>query len=263
MMLNESQLTLLQSLQQPYSVAALAADIDPSMTLIADPYERTMVIPNQAEAFQQLFEYWQQAHPEAGAKYWTVRSWSMLTWQPVALALISAFGSQQLIDFRYFQQGLKQGVVSGFVWSKPLDERSELDPLRRVAALSPQLNMLFDQYLQQLTQYGPLQHSVAMRLVKDQLAKMILQLAEMMPAGAQALAEPITALWCQHLNINTKPAYMQIPLASGNHKTVVKRGACCLHYYRDDGDFCLTCPKQNKQQWQASIHQYQQTQTVK
>ncbi|RJG47508.1 siderophore ferric iron reductase [Motilimonas pumila] len=257
-MLDKNQIALLQSLRQPFPVAPLAAEIDPSMALLADPTEHTMIQPDQPDAVVQLFKYWQQAHPEAGDKYWTVRSWTMLTWQPVALALISAFGSQQLISFSHFQQRLKQGLVSGFYWAQPLEEYSDLDPINRVLQLSAELNTLFQHYLLQLTQCGPLQHSVAMRLVKDQLAKMILQLAAMMPAGAEALAEPITALWCQSLQINTKPAYLNIPLAENANKTVVKRSACCLHYYRDDGDFCLTCPKQNKQQWQHSISQYQQ-----
>ena len=56
-----------------------------SALLMAPPHGA----PNEVAAA--LHGHWQQAHPEAGAAYWLTRSWGMLCWQSIYLAMVAVY----------------------------------------------------------------------------------------------------------------------------------------------------------------------------
>ncbi|MCE9863555.1 siderophore ferric iron reductase, partial [Aeromonas caviae] len=61
-----------------------------------------------------LHAHWQQAHPEAGPAYWLTRSWGMLCWQSIYLAMVAVYRHQAVPALDRLGQGHEAGVVSGF-----------------------------------------------------------------------------------------------------------------------------------------------------
>ena len=62
-----------------------------------------------------LHAHWRQAHPEAGPAYWLTRSWGMLCWQSIYLAMVAVYrvGAVPALD-RLGQWYEEAGLVSGF-----------------------------------------------------------------------------------------------------------------------------------------------------
>ena len=61
-----------------------------------------------------LHEYWRLAHPEAGPAYWLTRSWGMLCWQSIYLAMVAVYRLRAVPALERLGQGYQDGLVSGF-----------------------------------------------------------------------------------------------------------------------------------------------------
>ncbi|WP_223916990.1 siderophore ferric iron reductase, partial [Aeromonas caviae] len=83
-----------------------AGDVRPPLTDAAGA--------TSAEVAAALHAHWQQAHPEAGPAYWLTRSWGMLCWQSIYLAMVAVYRHQAVPALDRLGQGHEAGVVSGF-----------------------------------------------------------------------------------------------------------------------------------------------------
>lgn len=81
-----------------------------------------------------LYQHWQQAHPEAGPHYWTVRSWTYLVWQPIYLTLLGVHLAQRVPCLASLGQAVQGGVVSGFCLPEHCPQQATEDQLIGLAA---------------------------------------------------------------------------------------------------------------------------------
>ncbi|MEF1192735.1 siderophore ferric iron reductase, partial [Vibrio parahaemolyticus] len=49
---------------------------------------------------QELYRQLSETYPESGRAYWLTRTWDLLCWQPIYVALVSIYGFQSLPNLR-------------------------------------------------------------------------------------------------------------------------------------------------------------------
>ena len=91
----------------------------PSLTgevLVSDRTEPGYIVAgiDNGRAIGELYDYWREHFPEGGEPYWSVRSWTMLVWQPAFLAIAAVHGAGLSIDLLRLQQRRSGGVLAGF-----------------------------------------------------------------------------------------------------------------------------------------------------
>ncbi|WP_157822379.1 siderophore ferric iron reductase [Psychromonas sp. Urea-02u-13] len=247
---------VLTHLQTTQSLASLSAQFHANLASSPSTLSTCSINANSLDNISLLYDFWKTNSPEAGSQYWAVRTWTMLTWQPVCLALIGAYASNEHINFDGFQQHQNAGITSGYQFL----QSHVIRPKNSANEVCKSLNRLLAGYLNSLQKIVPLQESIAHRLVRDQLAKFILQMSELMPVDHIGLARYVFQKWSEQLSFNDKDPYLAIDINTETTKWLLKRSACCQHFKRHDGGYCVTCPKQNKQQKNAALERYKQKQ---
>lgn len=87
----------LQALADHGALFAAAAGLIPSLKgrLVAAGEAAALLTTAKqatpAEVAAALHEHWRLAHPEAGPAYWLTRSWGMLCWQSIYLAMVAVY----------------------------------------------------------------------------------------------------------------------------------------------------------------------------
>ena len=86
-----------------------------------------------AEVAAALHEYWRLAHPEAGPAYWLTRSWGMLCWQSIYLAMVAVYRLRAVPALERLGQGYQDGLVSGFTLPAEPMIKGDLERLIKTA----------------------------------------------------------------------------------------------------------------------------------
>ncbi|WP_434339787.1 siderophore ferric iron reductase [Motilimonas cestriensis] len=193
----------------------------------------------------QLYGYWQQQHPEAGPLYWLTRSWTMLSWQPIYLSLLSVYGIQAVPELRALSQTLhlEQGLVAGFSIANTPVYRGEQAMLIRNAA--NELWQLLSQLQQQFDQQIRLRPGLIKSLLADDLVASALRMQHLRDDLSHSELMDQIACWQHELKLPaTPPTAFFVDQAT--QMLAFTRKSCCMHYRRNDGDYCANCPKANK-----------------
>lgn len=109
-----------QALADHGALFAAAAGLIPSLKgrLVAAGESAALLTASKqatpAEVAAALHEYWRLAHPEAGPAYWLTRSWGMLCWQSIYLAMVAVYRLRAVPALERLGQGYQDGLVSGF-----------------------------------------------------------------------------------------------------------------------------------------------------
>ena len=254
-MLSSSALTSDSSEPFHHALIALAAQITPLMQgqigsapllLSAGSMVRdTEVADQQGALFLALYQYWQQQHPEAGHIYWLTRSWSMLSWQPIYLSLLSVYGIQAAPSLHNLGQTLHlaQGLVAGFsLASDPVKRGS---PAMLIPIVADELWRLLSQLQQQFNQVIRLRPGFVKALLADDLVTYALKVQHLRSdLSHRDIIEQIS-IWHRALRL---PAITTCDffVAQGSQTLDFMRTSCCMHYRRHDGDYCANCPKADK-----------------
>ncbi|MEE1672997.1 siderophore ferric iron reductase [Agarivorans aestuarii] len=205
-----------------------------------------------SQSFEQLYQFWQLQHPEAGKIYWQSRSWSMLAWQPISLALIAYYQVQASPDFSRLKQRYHLGNVFGYQFEhseKALWQQFDTPSLLR-KSIAQSLRRVLDQLLEDFSQVTRISPSTAYRNISDGLLDMMLR-------GAKASSQSIQieqlehefAHWVEDLGLPLQPrAHLFEDTAD---ELQVARVSCCMDYKKQQGRYCVGCPcepnqKQNK-----------------
>ncbi|MDC7689848.1 siderophore ferric iron reductase [Vogesella indigofera] len=188
-----------------------------------------------------LLQHWQQAHPEAGPHYWGSRSWTLLLWQPVYLAVLAVHLAGCLPRLTGMAQRQHGGFVAGF--SLPDAGLQHGSEAVLIASAGAQLQALSQPLLELVNQHVKLHPKMAGRLLADCLLAALLHAQR---CDAQLGNPRLLALAPQWLAALAQPdasALMTVALDDGRQRLALERKVCCQHFRRCDGELCSTCPK--------------------
>lgn len=194
-----------------------------------------------------LYQYWKQHYPEAGAIYWQTRTWTMLVWQPVTIALVTTYYVEHVPPISTMKQALNldTGVVSQFDFAKG-DWQSGDQHQRQIIA-AKELKLLLKELAGQLDSVCRMSPATQEKLLADTIMEMLLRGLKYMVSQQLLSPEhlhPTFAHELQHWH-----EALSLPLtrfgrldvtSEGEH--FIQRRACCMHYRRADGDYCQGCP---------------------
>ncbi|PSW19846.1 siderophore ferric iron reductase [Photobacterium sanctipauli] len=200
------------------------------------------------ELLNALYQYWKEAHPEAGNPYWLTRSWTMLAWQPVYIAFIGVYAIRSIPPIYDIAQDYKEGLVAGYHLSGENWFSGTEEEMIKYACT--QLAMLLDQLQSQFNQYNRLRPGLTKPLIADAILQALVHRQALlnMPSGNQADASTSydlvyqAKLWLSHLDLPMR--HLEgLSQSTETGEWQFKRLSCCMHYRRDDGSLCDNCPR--------------------
>lgn len=212
--------------------------------------DRSLLSAACAEPFlANLHLHLQEAHPEAGAPYWRVRSWGLSCWQPIFLALICVYHLKRIPNsLGRLHQIRQQAYVAGYALPDGEWLSGEHDVL--VQHTAEQLKPLFDALqTAHLNQFGGRQ-ALYKALLADQIMATMVKAAET-DATLIDIQNEYT-LWARHLDL---PTDILKRLKQDTGKVSFTRRTCCLHFRRDDGELCADCPRGHKAKQSSAKHE--------
>lgn len=185
---------------------------------------------------------WAQAHPEAGQPYSAVRTWTLLIWQPVFLAVLGVHGTGAVAPVDRLWQRVEQGIVAGFQLPEPWPTAPgpETERIREAAArlLRARDGLLAD--LKRVTRIKPL---IANRLMADILLMALQRMAAGLDGVGNERVQAWGEAWLAAIGLRDQSRFLPLQLPDGQEVLGLERRACCMHYRRDDGAYCSSCPK--------------------
>ena len=190
---------------------------------------------------RQLVAHWQQAHPEAGPHYWGSRSWTLLVWQPLYLAVLAAHLAGCLPRLSGMAQQLRGGFVAGF--SLPESGLQHGGEAELIASAGAQLQALCQPLFDLVNQQVKLHPKMAGRLQADCLLAALLHAQRCDARYDNARLLVLVPQWLAALDLPGASALMPVRLDDGQERLALNRKVCCQHFRRCDGELCSTCPK--------------------
>lgn len=195
---------------------------------------------NQAE-LKRLVAHLQQYFPEAGAPYWSVRSWSLLMWQPIALAVISVHCFNIRLPLTAINQDEKQGVISGYSLTDTVYHSGEVPAL--IEQTAQELRLLCQLFFTDLNHVIALRQTLARRLVADILLHTLNFVSNQYLNLSNQQIEQIGKLWLSHMGLVGESHFISIALSNSSERLFLNRKSCCFDYRRVGGLVCASCPK--------------------
>ena len=192
-----------------------------------------------------LHAYWVAAHPEAGAHYWSVRSWSLLIWQPVYLSFLSVHLVGQAPCLVRMGQTVNNGLVGGFCLPEHRPRRGDLGEL--IDFSSDQLRHFIEEQLSDFNKACQIYPKMARLLAADAARAALLWADRCKPMGNECLRE-VEEQWMQALALSPGSSLIAVHTDDGRECLALGRKMCCQHYRRIDGEYCNTCPKLKEQE---------------
>ncbi|MGB7997837.1 MAG: siderophore ferric iron reductase [Photobacterium halotolerans] len=198
---------------------------------------------NNDQLLASLYQYWQQNYPEAGQPYWTTRSWSMLTWQPLYLAFVCVYSVQSVPPLsRIVQQYNNEGWVAGYSFSQN-SQWCEGNTQQLIQCAGRELVDLYDDLREQMEHHTRIRPGFTRQLLADAVLAVLLRYHNALPEKMPADEVPQhAAWWLESLGLPAKHIET-LYRAETDGQWQQLRVSCCMHYRRDDGSYCENCPK--------------------
>jgi len=196
------------------------------------------------ERIAALHEHWVAAHPEAGAHYWSVRSWSLLIWQPVYLSFLAVHLGGQAPCLERMGQTVSAGLVGGFCLPEHSPRRG--GPGELIEFAGEQLRQFIEEQLNDFNKVCQIYPKMARLLAADAARAALLWADRCQPLGNQRLRD-IEGQWMQALGLPAGSSLIAVHTDDGRECLALGRKMCCQHYRRADGEYCNTCPKLKEQ----------------
>ena len=243
-----SQLSPSENVLEPLFMACKEASVHLSGTLNVDlrvpdnnTEKHTLLLNGKAQdidAIDYLYESLKSAFPNAGQAYWITRSWNLLCWQPLYIAIIAVYQCQQVPSFIGFTQQVRPLMVSGFSFSSSQVVTGQYREL--IQQVGKQLKPLFEFYQFHLNEQVRCRPSFAKRLLADNLMIKLVGLQKQMPQFSSTEIIEHAHCWFDVLGLDKRlidSFYMQ------KNSIEMKRSSCCLAYKTPTGKLCVNCPK--------------------
>ncbi|MDR8526108.1 siderophore ferric iron reductase [Shewanella fidelis] len=181
-----------------------------------------------------------QQSPEAGKAYWLTRSWDLLIWQPLYIAMVSIYQLRTLPDLTSLIQRHQHGLVAGFYLTN-LD-CLEGDDEALIAAAGKQLTALFEHYRRELDLWVRCRPRFVEHLIADAILAKLELLQQAHPESSNAEILRHAKLWLYAFNLPTKHL-QSLTLSSVDNKLILQRTSCCAVYKTTNGVKCDNCPR--------------------
>ncbi len=184
-----------------------------------------------------LYQRVKDSQPEAGSAYWLTRTWGLLCWQPVYLALLSVHGCGKGLNFERFGQRVQRDYIAGF---SDIDVVDADTVSQAIAQTGQQLAKLSVRYQQALNQHLRIRPGFCRYLLADTLVQYSVQLWSVQPHRAQ---QPLRHWLTQWLAACDLPTQVLSQLSVIDEQANYTRTSCCLVYQCGDHPLCADCPR--------------------
>lgn len=232
---------------EPFApLLALAQQVTPALRGESTPLAAPALTPgsDNRALLRQLHSSLRAANPEAGDPWWTARSWGLLCWQPLYLALLSVYGLQQLpASFARLSQRVSPALVAGFYL--PPDRIISLPHVKLVEHSCAQLKEMLTGLHCQLAEICKLPAGLANRLLADQLLITMVRLQALKPELTLTQLRDEAALWLQSLQLPLD-GVNRLQLAGDQGTIYYQRQSCCMVYRCTGSELCSSCPRLRK-----------------
>ncbi|MBR9788620.1 MAG: siderophore ferric iron reductase, partial [Vibrionaceae bacterium] len=189
---------------------------------------------------QDLYQQLSDAYPEAGRAYWLTRTWDLLCWQPVYVALISIYHFHSLPNLYAMAQSVKPCFVSGYRFEDESLFRGDHKTL--ISTAGAQIKALFDYYQNQMSEWIRIRPGFTHQLISDGILVGLMRLQRYFPQLTKAMIREHAVLWLQALDLDTDNALALYELSSAQSLKLVRK-SCCLVYKCEGRKLCANCPR--------------------
>jgi siderophore ferric iron reductase len=222
----------------------LAARVHPGLNGAAAPAAEPGLTPgaDNLPVIAGIHRVWAEGYPEAGQPYSSVRTWTLLMWQPVFLSVLGVHGAGAVVPVDQLWQRVEQGVVAGFRLQAPWPGAPEAEE-ERIQAASVHLLRIRDELLAGLRTVTRIKPLTANRLLADMLLLAVQRAGLVVPGFSNERVEALGRAWLAATGLSDQSWYLPLELPGGQVVLGLERRACCMHYRRDDGCYCSSCPK--------------------
>jgi siderophore ferric iron reductase len=195
--------------------------------------------PQDIDSISYLYDSLMLAQPDAGQAYWITRSWNLLCWQPLSIAIIAVYQCHQAPSFSGFTQQIRAHSVSGFTLSANDIETGSIASL--IATVGQRIGVLFEHYQQCLNEVVRCRPNFSKRLLADNLMLQFVRLQTLFPQFTSPILFEHAQWWFAALGL---PNRLIDSLSVQEDSTLkLQRTSCCLAYKTSTGTLCDNCPK--------------------
>lgn len=190
------------------------------------------------ETIARLHNYLQRQYPEAGARYWRARSWGLLIWQPIYLAVIAAHRCQIVLPLNEMGQDFSaSGIPCGVLF-----RHGQFTP-RQTSACVQQMAQDLMRGCRQLYSTGcapGLTQKNAERVVADCVVSALLMVYPTRVDGIEALGN----VWLTTMGLAGAAGFIHYQDAAGESRLALDKKNCCFRYLCQGRTPCDICPRQ-------------------
>lgn len=197
-----------------------------------------------AEVALALHDHWRLAHPEAGPAYWLTRSWGMLCWQSIYLAMVAVYRVGAVPALDKLGQGYQGGLVSGFSLPPVPMIKGEREVL--IAAAGNRLRSHWQQLFELFAGVQRLRPGFIRPLLADDLLAALVRVPDFFGEISREEVAAHAPLWLAACGLPAEhlAGWRQSgELAPASVAPGYVRQRCCLHHKRSDGSLCDNCPR--------------------
>ncbi len=197
-----------------------------------------------------LHEHWRLAHPEAGPAYWLTRSWSMLCWQSIYLAMVAVYRVGAVPALDRMGLGYGAGLVSGFSLPALPMIRGEREVL--IEAAGRRLRRHWQGLFEAMASGQRLRPGFVRPLLADDLLAALVRVPDFFDEVSREQVAAHAPLWLAACGLPAEHlAGWRLAVEPAGETSAAPgyvRQRCCLHHKRSDGSLCDNCPRQQDPQ---------------
>lgn len=197
-----------------------------------------------------LHEHWRLAHPEAGPAYWLTRSWGMLCWQSIYLAMVAVYRVGAVPALDRMGLGYGAGLVSGFSLPALPMIRGEREVL--IEAAGRRLRRHWQGLFETMASGQRLRPGFVRPLLADDLLAALVRVPDFFDEVSREQVAAHAPLWLAACGLPAEHlAGWRLAVEPAGETSAAPgyvRQRCCLHHKRSDGSLCDNCPRQQDPQ---------------
>lgn len=187
---------------------------------------------------ERLHHYLKLQYPEAGPRYWSARSWGLLIWQPIYLAVIAAHRCGVVLPLSEMGQVFPQsGIPSGVLFRRCQFSEREIPECTQQMAMKLLMGC---RNIYAVWNLVGLTRKNAERVVADCVLSALLMVY---PSQVDA-AETYGNLWLSAMGLQGAAGFIRYNNSAGEPRLALDKKNCCFRYLCNGRSPCDVCPRQ-------------------
>ncbi len=172
-------------------------------------------------AIQMLFGNITSHNPKEGLVYLKKRLWTLLTWQPVYLTVLSTHHFKRIPDLSSLKQKVTNASISGYQIDSILQVNAE--HFSHINLSAERLLSYFSSIRRCIPQQIQLKAVQANELIIDCLLLALARLSEVYPEHSLELLEDLAQEWINQVDIERQLGHYRVEFQNSKSKIQVKR----------------------------------------